>query len=668
MSLLDGIDGLAFGGDYNPEQWDEAVWHEDDELMRRARVNLATVGVFSWSLLEPEEGRYRFDWLDAHLDRLHANGVRVDLATPTASPPPWFTLAHPEAMPVTSSGTRLTHGSRDTYCLASPAYRLAAARIASALAERYADHPALAMWHIHNEYATVCHCEQAAAAFRVWLRARHRTLDALNAAWGTAFWGQTYGAWEQIQSPRATQWHHNPGHTLDFRRFWSDQALDAYREQRDAIRVHCGRRTPVTTNLMLPGYQVLDLWAFGREVDFVGIDHYPDAPGPDAAADIAFGADRARSFGGGKPWLLVEQGSNTVYTRDRTLPKEPGDLLRHSLGHIARGSEGALFFQWRQSKAGAELWHSAMVPHAGPDTRIFRETVAAGECVERLAEVAGSTVTARAAVLWDADCWWALDTQGLPSSELDYHGTVRRAHRALWDAGVTTDFAHPEDDLSGYRLVLAPSLYLVSDEGAAALRRYVEGGGTLLVQYFSGVVDARHQVRTGGHPGAFRDVLGIRGEEFRPLGAGQAVALSDGGSGRVWSEDLRTEGARAVTTYASGSLSGKPALTRHAFGMGTGWYLSTRLDDDGYAKLIDRLLVESGVTAELPGLPPGVEAVRRHGTRDGRATSWLFLLNHGSAPVVLPAVQGLDLLTGAAVGPGGLRLAAGGAAVLADPR
>ncbi|MEY9965904.1 beta-galactosidase [Streptacidiphilus sp. MAP12-16] len=656
--------GLAFGGDYNPEQWDEAVWKEDDELMRQARVNLVTVGVFSWALLEPEEGRYDFAWLDAHLDRLHANGVRVDLATPTASPPPWFTLAHPEAMPVGADGTRLTHGSRDTYCLASAAYRRAAVGIASALAERYADHPALVMWHLHNEYATVCYCEQSAAAFRVWLRARYGTLGALNDAWGTAFWSQRYGAWEQVMPPRATQWHHNPGHTLDFRRFWSDQALAAYREQRDAIRRHSGPQVPVTTNLMLPGYQVLDLWAFGREVDFVGIDHYMSAPGMDGDADTAFGADRARSFGGGKPWLLIEQGTNTVYAGDRTLPKDPGRILRSSIAHIARGSEGALFFQWRQSRAGAELWHSAMVPHTGPDTRIFREAAATGEAVARLAEVAGSTVSAEVAVLWDADAWWALDSQGMPSGDLDYHGTVMRAHRALWDAGVTTDFAHPEAaDLARYRVVLAPSLYLVSDQGAATLRRYVEGGGTLLVQYFSGVVDARHQVRTGGYPGAFREVLGIRGEEFRPLAAGDEVELSDGSSGTVWSEALRAEGAQVVASYTTGTLAGEPAVTRHSFGAGTGWYVSTRLDDRAYAALIARVLAEAGAAPEVPGLPSGVEAVRRR-AEDGRG--WLFLLNHTAADQLVVPVAGVELLTGEPVPAGGLRVAAGGVAVVRE--
>ncbi|WP_431930759.1 beta-galactosidase [Nonomuraea jabiensis] len=632
---------LYFGGDYNPEQWDEAVWKEDDALMRQARVNLATVGVFSWALLEPEEGRYDFAWLDAHLDRLHANGVAVDLATPTASPPPWFTLAHPDALPVRPDGTRLVHGSRDTYCLAAPAYRKAAARIAGELAERYGEHPAVEMWHVHNEYATLCWCDHTATAFREWLQERHGSLAALNEAWGTAFWSQRYGAWEQVLPPRATQWHKNPGQLLDFRRFWSDTVIAAYREQRDAIRA-CSDR-PVTTNMMLPGYQNIDLWALGREVDLVAIDHYPIAPGIDAAADTAFAADRARSFAGGRPWLLMEQGTNTVYSGDRVLGKEPGEILRHTIGHIARGSEGALFFQWRQSRAGAETWHSAMVPHAGADSRIFREVQEAGEAVARLGEIRGSTVTADVAVLHDSDAWWALEVDGLPSKELDYHGSLSRAHRALWEAGVTVDFAHPEHDLSRYRFVVAPALFLLSDAGAENLRGYVEGGGTLLVQHYCGVVDDRMHARLGGYPALpLREALGIRVEEYRPLRRDEVIVLSDGTRATVWSESLRTEG-EAVVTYTHGMLAGKPAITRHRFGAGEGWYLSTRLDDAAYAALISRLTGSSGA--------PGLESVTRG--------DWRFLLNHTTGPISLPE-PGLDLLTGTHVG----ELPAGGCAVL----
>ncbi|WP_328841416.1 beta-galactosidase [Streptomyces europaeiscabiei] len=654
-SITDRLGGLAFGGDYNPEQWDEPVWKEDDELMRRARVNLATLGVFSWALLEPEEGRYDFAWLDAHLERLHANGVAVDLATPTASPPPWFTLAHPDALMVLPDGTRLVHGSRDTYCLTAPAYRDSARRIAAALAERYGDHPALALWHVHNEYATLCYCDHTAASFRVWLRARHGSLDVLNEAWGTAFWSQRYTSWEQVLPPRATNWHKNPGQELDFRRFWADEVIAAYREQRDAIRAHSDR--PVTTNLMLPAYQNIDLWALARELDVVTCDQYPSAPGPAAAADVAFHADRARSLGDGRPWLLMEQGTSTVYDGDRVLAKDPGDILRHTLGHIARGSEGALFFQWRQSRAGAETWHSGMVPHAGPDSRIFREVTQTGEAVARLGELAGSTLSAQVAVLHDPDAWWALGVDGLPSTELDYHAALARAHRTLWDAGLTVDFAHPAHEVSRYPLVVAPALFLLSDGAAENLRRYVADGGTLLVQHASGYVDERLHARLGGYPAApLREALGIRVEEYRPLRRSERITLSDGTRGTAWSESLRTEGAETLATYTHGMLAGSPALTRHRFGTGQGWYLSTHLDDVGYGALVARLLDEAGVGPEMPGLPPQVEATTRR-TPDGRR--WRFLINHSAEPVSLPE-PAHDLLTGGTVS--GLRV--GGCAVL----
>lgn len=653
-----------FGGDYNPEQWDEPVWAEDDALMRAARVNTATVGVFSWARLEPEEGRYDFGWLDATLARLAASQVRVILATPTASPPPWFTLAYPDAMPVTRDGVRLTHGSRDTYCAAAPAYRAAARRIAVTLAARYGQHPAVALWHVHNEYGTLCWCEHAARAFRSWLQKRYGAgadgLAELNAAWGTTFWSQCYSAWPQVQPPRATQWRGNPGQLLDFSRFWSDELLAAYCEQRDEIRA-AAPGVPVTTNLMLPDYQVIDPWAWCREVDVVAVDHYLSSAGPDGQADIAFAADRARSWAGGRPWLLMEQATRLVYAGGRVLSRPPGRMLRDSLGYLARGSDSVLFFQWRASRAGAEMWHSAMLPHAGPDTAAFREVAALGAAVQRLGEVAGSTVTAQTAVLLDADAWWALDSQGLRGADLRYLDAVRRDHAALRRAGIVCDLAHPTGDLSGYRLLLAPGLYLVTDAGAEALRQFVAGGGVLVVSFGSGLVDVAGQVRLGGYPGALRDLLGILIEEFFPLPDGETVPLSSGARGRTWTELMEVTSAQAVASYAAGPLAGHPAITRNDLGQGSAWYLSTQLDDAAHDQVIAAALAAARLAPEVPGLPASVEAVRRRSS-DGR--SWLFVLNHTSEPVTVPA-SGVDLLTGVEAG-GSLELPSGGVAVVRE--
>jgi beta-galactosidase len=617
---------LWYGGDYNPEQWDPAVWKEDVDLMRRAGVNLVTLGVFSWSSLEPAPGRYEFGWLDQVLDLLHEGGVRVDLATPTASPPPWFTRLHPEAMPVTADGVRLTHGSRDTYCACAPAYRDAARGIARALGERYHDHPALAMWHVHNEYGTTCYCSLAAARFREWLQQRYGDLDRLNAAWTTAFWSQGYADWADIEPPRKTQYLVNPAQFLDFRRFWSDELLAAYLEQKAELRSFS--ELPITTNFVFGGWVPVNHAQWAAAVDLVAIDNYPDRADAGAEEQTAFAADLARSWAGGKPWLLMEQAAGTLNEGRRLQTKEPGRMARHSLSHIARGSQGALFFQWRASRGGAEMFHSAMVPHAGADSRIFREVAELGAVLPQLAEVAESNVEADVAILWDVECWWAMQGTHLPSSALDYLAAVRSAHRHFWRAGVTADVIAPGADLSSYKTVVVPSLYLVSDESAAALTAYVDAGGRLVVGYFSGIVDPELRVRLGGYPGAFAELLGVRVEEFHPLPIDGEIALSSGGRGRVWSEDVQAVSAEVVDRYADGVLDGKPAITRREVGAGVAWYVSTELDDDTALRLL--------------GLSPSpIETVRR---RSGD-TTWTFLINHGDTDVDVPA-EGSELVVG----------------------
>jgi beta-galactosidase len=657
------LTGLWFGGDYSPEQWGPPTWAEDDELMRRAGVTTATVGVFSWSTLEPEPGRLEFDWLDRTFERLAAIDVSVVLATPTASPPPWFTIAHPDALPVTADGVRLSPGSRDTYCAAAPAYREACRRIARALAERYGDHPALALWHVHNEYGSLCHCEHAAAAFRRWLARRYDgDLGALNEAWNTAFWSQGYTDWEQIAPPRATQYLPNPGQALDFSRFWSDELLTAYTEQRDAIRPFSGA-VPITTNFMLPAdYQNLDLWAWSREVDVVAVDLYPGAPGRAGYEELALGADLARSFNRGRPWLLMEQSPNLVHRHDQGVmaAKEPGRMRFESLTAVARGSDSVMFFQWRAGRGGAEFHHGAMVPHTGPDTRVFREVAELGAEVRRLAPVAGSTVSTAVAVLWDFDCWWALaDDRGLPSRHLGYREAVRAVHSALLAAGVVTDFAHPGDDLSGYRAVFAPNLYLLPAAAARSLSAFVDRGGHLLVGCFSGVVDEYRRGRPAPWPGGLAGVLGVRVEEFLPLVEGESIPvegegldLGPGTRATRWSEDLQVTDARVLARYAGGRLDGRAALTRRdrPGGPGAGWYVSTRLDPAGLATLVAAVLAAAEVTPTVPGLPAGVEAVRRRG-RDGR--DWLFLANHGPDPVEIPA-PGPKPAAGPELPPGGI--------------
>lgn len=653
--------GLAYGGDYYPEQWPEAVWRDDVRLMRAAGVNLVTVNVFSWALLEPVEGRYEFDWLDRVLDLLADNAIAVDLATPTASPPPWFSRAYPQSLPQTADGVRLHPGSRQAFCPSSPPYRAAATALVERLATRYGTHPALALWHIHNEYACenpLCYCDVSADAFRRWLRERYGDLDALNAAWGTMFWGQRYSDFDEIGPPRTSPTFGNPTRRLDYRRFLSDEFLDCFRAEKAVLR-RLTPDVPITTNWMSPPFANLDYWTWAPEVDVVSLDHYLRLDLAEPAVDLSFAGDLMRGLAGGRPWLLMEHSTSAVSWQPRNRPKRPGEMRRNSLGHVARGADGAMFFQWRQSAFGAEKYHSAMVPHAGTGTRLWREVVELGQSLERLAEVRGSRVVADVALVWDWSAWWGAELDAHPSVDVTYPDRARALHAALWRAGITVDFVPPAADLSAYRLVLVPTLYCVSDADAANLATYVAGGGHALVTYFSGIADEHDHARTGGYPGAFRDLLGVWTEEFQPLPAGSTVRLDDGSTADVWTEHLHPRGAETVASYVDGPLPGVPAVTRNAHGDGVAWYVATRLDDRSTARLLVAVCAGAGVRPAAE-VPPGVEVVRR---TDGDR-SYLFLLNHTDLPATV-AAAGVDLVDGSPV-TGAVRLPPGAVAVVRE--
>ena len=669
---------ILFGGDYNPDQWDQATWREDLQLMEKYQVNTVTLPVFAWARLQPAEDRFDFEWLDEALDGLSARGLSVIMATPTAAPPAWMFRRYPEIATVDVQGRRRVFGARAQFCPSSPVYRRFARGVALAMAERYRDRKNVVLWHVNNEYGTPCYCDGCAAAFRDWLRARYGSLEELNRRWSTAFWGHTLYDWEEVVvSSELSEvlpggLGDRPGTcfqpiTIDYHRFVSDSLRACYRTEAEAIR-QAMPGVPVTTNLMGAFWHV-DYFSWADDLDVVSWDSYPQATdGPDWAA-LRHSLMRGVKH---RPFLLMEQTPNQQNWQPYNTLKWPGEVRLHTYQALAHGSDTALFFQWRQSQGACEKYHGAMVSHAGHErTRIGKELCALGEELARLGSTfTGAPVRASAALLFDWSAWWAVDYSSGPSRALRYLPQVEKWFRAFYGQNLSLDVVRPTDDLSGYRLVVAPALVMVNADARERLRAFVAGGGVLLTSFFTGWVDENDRVIPGGYPGALRDVLGIWVEEIDALAPGQKNRL------RVDRQRLSTrrpsypcslvcevvhlEGATALASYGADYYAGSPAVTEHHYGQGRAIHVATDPADEFLAELVRHQARAAGI-APAAQADPGVEAVVR---ANGRS-EYLFLLNHTprTAEVRVGAAGGTDLLTGRRV-KGRVRLPPRGVAVI----
>jgi beta-galactosidase len=647
---------IAYGGDYNPEQWTpafgyegERIWHDDMRLMRLAQVNVATVGVFSWVALQPDETTFTFGWLDRVMDLLAENGIFACLGTGTAAQPAWLSAAYPDVLPVDEQGQRRAHGRRQNYCPTSPDFRRLAADLARRLAERYRTHPALLLWHVSNEYGPACYCARCAARFRTWLQARYGALDEVNRRWQTAFWSHIYTDWAQIQPPGPRGETSIQGLALDYRRFMSDMNLECYRREADVLHA-VTPDVPVTTNFMR-FYKPLDYFAWAPYLDVIAWDSYPQRE--DHPSSTALMHDLMRGLKGGQSWLLMEQTPSQVQWRPYNPLKRPGVLRLWSYQAMAHGSDAVMYFQWRQSRGAAEKYHGAIVSHAGHEhTRVFGEVAGLGAELQRLgAGILGTRVPARVALVFSWPNWWNVEYQPGPSSALNYVEEVQRYYRALWERNIAVDVVTPDHDVTGYALVIAPLLNMVSAEQGAALTRYVEQGGTFLTTFFSGVVDENDRAWLGGYPGPLRRMLGLWVEEFDPLAPDMSnrVRVPEGSrlppgsyACDLWCDLVHLEGGQALATYEEDFYAGRPAITEHRYGQGRALYVATRPAQPLIAALLAALLDDLGVTAPLAA-PAGVEVTRRE--KDGG--HYLFVLNHNaqSVQIARPAPMH-NLLTG----------------------
>jgi beta-galactosidase len=635
---------ITLGCDYNPEQWSESVWIDDIALMIELGVDLVAINIFGWAQLQPTPGAFDFGRLDRIIELLHDAGIRINLGTGTSSPPPWLARLHPETLPQAADGTIAWPGGRQAWCPSSPVFREKALALVTAMAERYGNHPAIALWHVSNElgcHNAYCYCDVSAAAFRTWLQRRYPTLEDLNEAWGTSFWSQRFGDWADVLPPRSTRSAGNPAQALDFKRFSSDELLAYYRAETAVLRTHSA--APVTTNLMVTAHiSSQDYFSWSSDLDVIANDHYVDHRLGDPLAELAFSADLTRGIAGGDPWMLMETATGAVSWQPVNHAKRDGELARTAIGHVARGADAICFFQWRASRRGAEKFHSALLPHGGTDGVGWAQSRDLSAVLDRLAPVVGSRVVAHAAMVFSWPAWWAAEGDSQPSNLLRYLPEAHRYHRALRALGVTVDLVAPGTSLDGYDLVIVPTLYTATDADVTVIAAAAERGATVLVTPFSGIVDEADGIHAQGYPGPFRQLLGLAIDEFRPLAEGSTVGLSSGARGSIWTEAIRTSDADVVAAFSDGPAAGSPALTRRGVASGSAWYVATMLDDAGLADLLTRLCTEAGVPVIEVG--PDVDVV----TRVSPAHEATFIINHRDEPITVP-VSGLDLVTGETV-------------------
>lgn len=639
---------MPYGGDYNPEQWPEDTWAEDMRLLKLAHIDIVTLNVFSWAALQSDEVTYHFEKLDKIMNLVRDNGMKVCMATSTGAHPAWMARKHPDILRVESNGMRRKFGSRHNSCPNSPTYQKYAKALAASLAERYKDYDNIVAWHISNEYGGECYCENCEKAFRVWLKEKYHTIDEVNRAWDTAFWGHTFYDFDDIVVPNhlSEHWGNDrttfQGISLDYKRFNSESLLNAFRLEYDAIHA-ITPDIPITTNLM-GTYQPLDYQMWGKYMDFISWDNYPSNETP--LEETAMRHDLMRGAKQGKPFALMEQTPSVTNWLPYNMLKRPGVMRLWSYQAVAHGADTVMFFQMKRSIGACEKYHGAVIDHVGNEnTRVFREVTELGAELEKLgSQTLGARTDAKAAIVFDWDNWWGISYSAGPSIYLDYCQEVLHYYKALHNKNIPADMIGVEDDLSKYSLVIAPVLYMVKRNYDEKIRAFVKNGGRFLTTFFSGYVDEHDLVTIGGYPGKLRDILGIWVEEEDALPKEMENSFSYQGKtypAKMLCDLLHTEGAQALTSYEKDFYAGMPVLTKNAFGKGYGYYVATSSDDAFYEDYLSEICAEAGITP-IMDTPATVEVTMRSNANG----SFVFLLNHGEETyeTALP-FAGTDLLT-----------------------
>ena len=661
MRFSNKVNKIVYGGDYNPEQWPEEIWADDMRLLKEANIDIVTLNVFSWAALQPSEETYDFSKLDKIMEMVRDNGLQVCLATSTGAHPAWMAKKYPDILRTEFNGLKRKFGGRHNSCPNSPTYEKYSVRLAQKIAERYRDYNNIVAWHISNEFGGECYCENCEKAFRVWLKKKYQTIENVNRAWNTAFWGHTFYDWDEIVLPNLLSEHFEQdrsqfqGITVDYKRFNSESILECYKREYDTLKA-ITPDIPITTNLM-GFYKPLDYKMWAKYMDVVSWDNYPS--NEDSPAQIAMSHDLMRGINGGEPFLLMEQTPSVTNWLPYNALKRPGVMRLWSYQAVAHGSDSVQYFQWRKGRGASEKFHGAVVDHYGKeDTRVFHEVAKLGENLEKMDKIVGTYPETEVAVIYDWDNRWAIDNlQGL-NDRRNYEQTCKKHHRPFWNMGISTDVNDMNQDFSQYKLVVAPMLYMLKPDVAENIRTYVENGGTVVFTYCTGNVDESDLCFTGGFPGnGLMDIAGIWMEEVDPLydTDRNTIEIADGQNGfskasyecKDFCEIIHPQvDTEVLAVYGSDFYQGMAAVTKHTYGKGSCYYIATRTEDAFLEDFYRKLANELGLTKPpVEKIPDGVSVTRRCGDKK----DYLFLMNYSEKEQkIVLTTEGTSLLSGQA--------------------
>lgn len=644
---------ILFGGDYNPNQWPEEIWKEDMTYFKEAHINSATINVFSWAKIQPSENVYDFSQLDKIVDMLSDENYDIVMATSTAALPAWMVKKYPETMSTDFEGRHHKFGGRHNFCPNSLVYQKYAKALATELAKRYGSNKNISVWHINNEYGGYCYCDNCQKQFRVWLKDKYKTINAVNEAWNTEFWGHTFYDWDEIVVPNQLSEEFLPdmtmfaGISIDYRRFYSDSMLNCYKMERDAIKEICPDAL-ITTNLM-GTFKGLDYFKWAKEMDVISWDNYPSYNTPWSL--VAMKHDLMRGLKD-QPFMLMEQTPSQQNWQPYNSLKRPGQMRAQSYQTMAHGADTIQFFQLRRSVGGCEKFHGAVIAHAGTEnTRVFREVKQLGEELEKLSNVIPGTVNeAEVGVIFDWDNYWALEYTSGPSISLKYVDQIHQYYRYFYDHNMGVTMIPVDADFSKYKMIVAPVLYMVKPGMKEALEKYVKNGGILVTTYMSGIVGESDNVYLGGYPGPLKEMAGIWVEEIDALAPEQynIVTFKDGSQSKckIVCDLMHLEGAEALGEYAEDFYAGMPAVTRHDYGKGKLYYIGSCMEVVGTDKILTMAAEDARVNPVAEN-GNGLEIVKRN----GEEKSFYFVMNFKDEDLKIPEefAGKMDLLSGNAV-------------------